>query len=160
MIIYAHRGNLDGPEENNENRPSQIERALEAGFYAEVDIRRSYSGFWFGHDGADYRVEDDWINERRDRLLLHVKDFETLQYIADRRLAWHFICHASDPYTITSRSHVWLHDIRKLVPDDRTVVPLLSLEQLRAYPYIKVVGGICTDYPYEAHILTTWQSVA
>lgn len=154
MIVYSHRGNLDGPHPATENAPGQIDRAISAGFHVEVDLRvhakdemRGVANeLWLGHDEAQYRVSLDWIDERRERLLLHLKDFDALKYVVEKRPVWHFICHSSDLYTITSQKDVWLHDLA-LAPDERTIVPLITLEQLLGYEHLRVVAGVCTDFP-------------
>ena len=38
MEIIAHRGNLNGPQPENENNPEYINSALELGFSAEIDV--------------------------------------------------------------------------------------------------------------------------
>ena len=37
MILISHRGNLDGPQPENENRPDYIEKAL-LNYNVEIDI--------------------------------------------------------------------------------------------------------------------------
>ena len=38
MKIISHRGNLNGPNKNLENRLDTIEKAIQLGFDVEVDI--------------------------------------------------------------------------------------------------------------------------
>ena len=40
MILISHRGNIDGPEPNTENKPSRIQYTISQGYDVEVD-------FWF-----------------------------------------------------------------------------------------------------------------
>jgi hypothetical protein len=35
MIIISHRGNIDGPDLNQENSPKYLEKAIELGFEIE-----------------------------------------------------------------------------------------------------------------------------
>ena len=38
MIFIAHRGNLSGPQPENENKLAYIQAALDKGFSVEVDV--------------------------------------------------------------------------------------------------------------------------
>lgn len=155
MIIISHRGNFAGPEPAVENHPSRIDAAIEEGFHVEVDLRCEGDQLWFGHDEAQYAIDPSWIQERRDRLFLHLKDFAAFKHVAQHAPDRQFICHSADPYTAVWGAEgylLWLHDL-SLVPDERTLVPLLSMEQLHGYPYRHVVAGICTDWPREARML-------
>lgn len=153
VVLLSHRGNLDGPDPASENAPAHIDRAINAGFKVEVDLRvverRGGKRLMFGHDGPQYEIDEEWIRVRRDDLLIHLKDFDALKYVARWHLPWHVICHSADPYTITSRGWPWLHDLA-LQPSPDTIVPLITLEQLRSYPHLRAVGGVCTDFPREA----------
>lgn len=150
MKIISHRGNLTGPEPAAENSLKYIQRAVEAGFNVEVDLRLIGSEFYFGHDGPQYKVDGDWIDARKDKLLLHVKEFEVLKQISMYTDGWHYICHTSDPFTITSLGFAWLHDL-SLEPDAGTYIPLITLESLKTYSraWLLECYGICTDFPIE-----------
>ena len=39
FYFISHRGNLNGPDRDNENKQSYIEFALNKGFDVEIDIR-------------------------------------------------------------------------------------------------------------------------
>ncbi len=43
MILISHRGNIDGPNTDNENKPSYIASAINRGYDCEVD-------FWFSNN--------------------------------------------------------------------------------------------------------------
>ena len=38
MIYIAHRGNLAGPNSDDENKPEYLLKAINAGFYVETDL--------------------------------------------------------------------------------------------------------------------------
>ena len=47
MFIISHRGNLQGPDLTQENKPEYIDGALAKGFDVEVDVRfLNKSLFW------------------------------------------------------------------------------------------------------------------
>lgn len=51
MRVFAHRGNINGPEPHLENTPERIFQSLKMGFDLETDIRKSQSGiFYISHD--------------------------------------------------------------------------------------------------------------
>ena len=66
MKIIAHRGNTDGPNPLEENKPKYIDAAIEKGFDVEVDLRMSSEGLFLGHDKPDYPVTIGWLYERKD----------------------------------------------------------------------------------------------
>ena len=75
--IISHRGNINGPVPEKENRPSYIDCAIQLGFEVEVDIRYINNEFWLGHDEPQYKIELSWINLRKDKLWFHCKDQES-----------------------------------------------------------------------------------
>jgi len=51
--IFAHRGNIDGPDLANENRLAQVGGALARGYGLETDVRYAAGrGFYISHDPA------------------------------------------------------------------------------------------------------------
>ena len=59
MILIAHRGNINGPNENLENDPKYIVQAVDKGFDVEVDIWYTSDGLFLGHDNPQYKIEKD-----------------------------------------------------------------------------------------------------
>ena len=63
MILIAHRGNMNGPNEY-ENGQKYCEEAIAQGFNIELDVWYTDS-WWTGHDRPQYRVDPDfsqWFN--------------------------------------------------------------------------------------------------
>jgi hypothetical protein len=139
--FISHRGNLGGIVSSRENAPDYIDEAIAAGFQVEVDLRKIGNQFFLGHDYPQYPVSWKWIDEREEHLLIHVKDVQALKGIT---ASWHTFCHRSDPYTLTSRGLIWLHDL-SLTPDDNTIVPLMTRELIIAYPK-QPLYAICSDH--------------
>ena len=50
MKLIAHRGNIDGPSDE-QNSPDYIDNALSLGYDAEIDVRYDplTTVFWLGH---------------------------------------------------------------------------------------------------------------
>lgn len=58
MIIISHRGNLYGPdkENENENKPEQIQKVLDLGYYVEIDVWLIDEKLYLGHDFPQYET--------------------------------------------------------------------------------------------------------
>jgi hypothetical protein len=142
MIFISHRGNMDGPNPALENSPDYIDKAILAGLTVEVDLRLIGNQYFLGHDYPTYAVDFEWLNHRRNYLLLHLKDIYALHTMIPQ---FHYFCHVNDPYTFTSQGRVWLHNL-DMMPDDRTIVPLMTKDLIRSYTLKKHVYAICSDY--------------
>ena len=57
MILISHRGNLNGPFQD-ENNPTKIEDVILKGFDVEIDLRILNSEFYLGHDTEDFKVSE------------------------------------------------------------------------------------------------------
>lgn len=142
MQVISHRGLIEG--EGEENSPYFIDAAINRGFYVEIDIRFIKGSFWLGHDTPDYRINLGWLERRKDFLLLHCKNIEAAQEIAG--LTFHFFCHSNEPYVLTSRNLLWVHDI-SLSLDESCIIPLISKKDIENFDFSRKIRGICTDYP-------------
>jgi hypothetical protein len=142
MKFISHRGNINGPNPARENSPDYIDEAIKSGFVVEIDVRRVGRELYLGHDYPQQIISAEWIEQREKSLLLHLKDFQAAKAIRTSR--WHTFCHSRDPYTLTSRGLLWLHDL-SLVPDENTIVPLMSKNLIESYAY-RNVYAICSDW--------------
>ena len=140
MILIAHRGLLDGPDKDLENRPDQIELALSRGFDVEVDVRYTRAGWMLGHDYEQYSVSESFL--ARPGLWLHCKNSIALERMTPEM---HYFWHQEDDYTLTSRGIVWAFPGR-ILPHCSTVCVLPELicgpdnvHSISAY-------AVCTDY--------------
>ena len=125
MIIISHRGNINGPVPDKENRPSYIDCAIGNGYHVEIDVRSVDGELWLGHDEPQYKIDHNWLNKRRDYLWIHCKNVEA----AHECWAYHSFCHTSDPFTYTTTGKIWLHDLSQTIDSD-TIIPLISLEDI------------------------------
>lgn len=143
--IISHRGNINGPVLEKENRPSYIDCALGLGYDAEVDIR--YIGgtsFWLGHDKPQYKVDNSWILKRADRIWFHCKDAAAAIVLGHLSKDVKYFCHSSDPFVLVSTGHLWVHDLTGAV-DFNTIIPLLSKLDMETYKHL-MPYAICTDF--------------
>ena len=84
MKLIAHRGNINGPDPENENSPKYIESAIQQGYDVEIDLRVGI-GLQLGHDKSQYFIDSSWLNTFKDNLWIHCKDFAALTYLTERR---------------------------------------------------------------------------
>jgi hypothetical protein len=144
MIIISHRGNINGPEPQKENRPDYVDFALEKGFDVEVDIwwdDRAY----LGHDGPEYKISKDWLLERSEHLWVHCKNLEAAFHLSEE---FKCFCSEIDPFCFMSQGHIWVNDVT-IPPPNNCVIPLLGLEDIRNYQFKDTAFAVCTDYPLE-----------
>tara|TARA_A100001201_G_scaffold124688_1_gene108829 strand:+ start:98 stop:601 length:504 start_codon:yes stop_codon:yes gene_type:complete len=158
MILYSHRGNLNGPQPELENKPDYIDKALNAGFSVEVDVWAQDKKYFLGHDGPEFEIEFDWLQKRRDKIVVHAKNFKafsnfTYQHLnRDSELAVFF--HEQERYTLVyncRNSHgiiidgvIWAHDLKEL--NSKSIIPLLSKEDVEEKLPKRSIWGVCSDY--------------
>ena len=142
--IISHRGNINGPVPEKENRPSYIDCAIQLGFEVEVDIRYINNEFWLGHDEPQYKIELSWIDLRKDKLWFHCKDQESSIKLIELNDGYKFFCHNSDDYVLTSTGHMWVHNLDSKI-SDKCIVPLLSEHDISHYNN-STPGFVCTDF--------------
>lgn len=149
MKIYSHRGNLEGPNPERENDPDYILEALQEKFPVEVDCWWKDGDLYFGHDGPQYKVKTDFIQQNKYMMVLHAKNFEAVRWLRNRDV--HYFYHENDPYTITSWQWTWMYPNTENLYDELTImaVPeLVNLFDRYMLPHGESIGGVCTDYPY------------
>jgi len=146
MIIISHRGNLEGPNIEKENKPEYIDAAIQAGYPVEVDLRSTNESFWLGHDTPQYQITSDWLYERKENLWIHIKDCQTAIAMSQKVDEYRFFCHQQDDFTLTSNGYVWVHDLTNDV-DERCIIPLIDKESVLKYDQ-RICYAVCSDYVF------------
>jgi hypothetical protein len=142
MQYIAHRGLFEGPDVNTENRPQQIDLAIEKGYDCEVDLWCINDELYLGHDHADYKIDIDWLIARP--LWIHAKNLEALEYLTMNPFLNYFWTDR-DEYALTSQNYIWSNPGSKLAVSSVMVMPeytdptLLNTRDVNCY-------GICSDY--------------
>lgn len=137
MKIISHRGNLVGADRSNENCPSFIEKAVDAGFDVEIDVWYLNGSFYLGHDEPKHTVSIEWLKSFP--LWCHCKNKEALVELIAQGV--HCFWHQNDAHTLTSRSIPWSYP-NNWVKDGITVV--FSDHPIDTPLYIL---GVCVDNP-------------
>tara|TARA_B110000008_G_C16735623_1_gene470513 strand:- start:484 stop:684 length:201 start_codon:yes stop_codon:yes gene_type:complete len=61
MIIIAHRGNIYGPNKENENKPEYLIKAITNNLYVELDLWKIDNELFLGHDNPQYKINIDFL---------------------------------------------------------------------------------------------------
>lgn len=138
MIIIAHRGLLEGPNQLLENRPEQIDEAIDLGFDVEVDVRFIDGKYFLGHDEPQYGIHLDWLLSRKDNLWVHCKNIASLLKL--KKTSLNYFWHENDTVTLTSRCFVWAYPGKQPIKNSIAVLPELNNDP------VDECFGICTDY--------------
>jgi hypothetical protein len=140
MILIAHRGLINGPDPDLENKPSTIDFAIDVCGYAEVDLRYHKKSLWLGHDKPQYEIDIPWLMKRREGLWIHCKDTQALEIMYSRGNAHHYFWHEEDTMTITSEGFIWAYPGKQPILNSIAVMPEIHNDDLS-----KCIG-VCTDY--------------
>jgi hypothetical protein len=138
MIYISHRGNLKGRNVERENQPEYIDEAINAGFDVEIDMWWVDGKTYLGHDGPQYEVDDKWLSHRADKLWVHCKNVELLNWV--RSTILHYFWHEEDTLTLTSKQYVWVYPGKQPVIGSIAVMPEIHNDK------IKKCAGVCSDF--------------
>ena len=107
MKLIAHRGNIIGPNVDDENTIEQIDKCIENGYDVEIDLRYDAASqkSWLGHDKPKNVISFFELAKRSQYLWIHCKDIDTLDFMT--RTNFNYFWHQNDDYTMTSHGHIW-----------------------------------------------------
>tara|TARA_B100000900_G_C20361833_1_gene626677 strand:- start:131 stop:586 length:456 start_codon:yes stop_codon:yes gene_type:complete len=143
MIAFiSHRGNLKGKDLNLENSPQQIEKVIKKGYECETDLWLVKNELFLGHDNPEYKVTIDWLHEFKDKLWIHTKNFEALNFLSKSNGDLHYFWHNLDDYTLTSKNYIWTFP-EKYISKNSVIV---KLDYEENYLMKNNLFGICSDY--------------
>lgn len=137
MKIISHRGNLNGPSGFMENHPERVDSVLSSGFDVEIDLWYNGEQLFLGHGSPTFMVTKKWLDERKNKLWVHLKNLETLDNIRD--IGLNYFWHENDKMTLTSNGTPWCYPGIYL---KQGITVVLDHENIP-----NDIFGICTDYP-------------
>jgi len=140
MILISHRGNVNGRIEEAENRPDCIDDTIRLGYEVEIDIWVIEDTFYLGHDEPQYGVSLHWLNKRKDKLWVHCKNIEAVEWFNSLCDTYNYFWHQEDTLTLTSKGYVWVYPGKQSVKNSIAVMPELFNDDT------SLCLGICSDY--------------
>lgn len=143
MKLIAHRGLLNGPDKDLENKPETIRHAWESGFDCEVDLWKIDDKWFLGHDEPTYETSILFLFN--DKTWIHCKNFEALNFLSSHRHTnFNFFWHQKDDFTLTSSGHLWTYPSKELEKNSICVLPenYMDLSDINTLQCM----GICSDY--------------
>jgi hypothetical protein len=154
MIYIAHRGNIDGPNPEEENNPKYLLKAIEKGFYIETDLWMDENEKLFlGHDFPQYEIEINFLLEINDKLFCHCKNIKAFYFIIKNYPEIECFFHDKDECVLTSKKHIWNYPGTELTPisicvnlDGFSVEREGKLDKYDNYLMNKNIYGICSDF--------------
>lgn len=145
MKLIAHRGNISGPNHEMENEPSYILNTLSLGYDCEIDVRLIDNILYLGHDLPQYKIDINFLIENSDKLWIHCKNLDALNYLIDFK-ELNIFWHNNDEYTITSKKYIWSYIGMKTTEKTICVMPELTNLYIENNFKCIVCYAICTDF--------------
>lgn len=139
MLIIAHRGNLNGPSQA-ENEPDYVQKAWRLGVDCEIDVHYVRGHFYLGHDVPRYKVPESYLE--RNGMWCHAKNLDAfLKMLENKKI--HCFWHQEDDFALTSKKYIWTYPGKKTTR--RSVIVSVGKDWVNEKH--GRVFGICTDYP-------------
>ena len=142
-MFYAHRGNLEGRIAERENQPEYIDEAIAQGYGAEVDLWKVGDRIYLGHDDGQYDIDLQWLQDRKQFLLVHTKNREALDFCLRNKL--HAFWHTDEDYVITTSGYTVGYPGKLSVGENFLLsVPerVWEIEEIGQY----ITFGVISDY--------------
>jgi len=139
MILISHRGNIDGKIPELENKPSYIEDAIKLGFDVEIDIWMVEGVLLLGHDEPQYGIPQGWLNKRYERLWIHCKNIEAIEWF-NMIGGFNYFWHQEDTVALTSMNVIWVYPGKQPIKGSIAVMPEINNDNLDN------CIGVCSDY--------------
>jgi hypothetical protein len=141
MILISHRGNISGPNPEQENHPEYIVEALKQGYDVEIDVWFKDNKFMLGHNEPQYEFPFELIDQAYPKLWIHCKNIDALSKLNEldpNGSKVNYFWHENDLGVLTSKSYIWSTN---LINNGILVMPELFDKQP-----IETTMGICSDY--------------
>jgi hypothetical protein len=139
MVLISHRGNLNGKNIERENQPEYIDEAINAGFDVEIDVWMKEGVLLLGHDKPQYGINQQWLNSRYERLWIHCKNVEAMEWFNSIG-SFNYFWHQEDTVTLTSMGVLWAYPGKQPIKGSVAVLPEIYNDKLDN------CIGICSDY--------------
>ena len=146
MRVIAHRGNLFGPNPEQENHPDYLLDTISLGIEVEVDVWLVDSNFFLGHDAPEYPVNPAFIKTVAGYAWFHCKDLSSLHWFIKNAPECRFFWHQEDDFTLTSNNYIWTYPGNEV----STKSIIVDLDFTALDTYAGVAYAVCTDRAMDA----------
>ena len=146
MKIISHRGNLNGSNPKTDKTPEQIDFALKKGFDVEVDLWKINDKIFLGHDEPHNEVSMKWLENRKQNLWIHTKNFLAFEDLMETNNNYNFFFHTNEPLVLVSNGKIWCHKPFLISNPKNCIIPILNDKFPKRKKYYKWYG-VCTDFP-------------
>jgi len=85
-------------------------------------------------------VSLNWLTERRDKLWIHCKNIEAMEWFNQLGIMYNYFWHQEDIVTLTSRGFIWAYPGKQPIKHSISVMPEINNDD------IQHCIGICSDY--------------
>jgi hypothetical protein len=137
-----HRGLMNGPDPEKENKEELLWKRLAEGWDIEVDVWLVDGSLWLGHDKPTDLLQDVRLLESH-HTWIHCKNIPMLQYMTEKKPGGPFFSHDTDNAVLTSNGYIWCYPGFQAGRQSIVVMP-------ERVPDMKVdmalIGGVCSDY--------------
>jgi hypothetical protein len=141
MILISHRGNINGPIPEAENRPDYILDTLKMGYDVEIDVWFENGKFMLGHDKPQYEFPFELLDKNYPKLWVHCKNMDALSVLNNLDPSGNkvnYFMHESDLGVLTSKGYIWSTNLFNR--------GILVMTELFDKQPIESTLGICSDY--------------
>jgi hypothetical protein len=141
MKLISHRGNLAGPNPEQENHPDYIWKAIRAGYDVEIDVWFKSGKFMLGHDKPQYEFPFELLENHYNKLWIHCKDMDSLSQLNEldsNGSKLNYFSHENDLGVLTSRGYIWSTNLYKR--------GILVMPEIFNKEPDKDTIGVCSDY--------------
>jgi len=140
MILISHRGNINGRFESCENEPTYVDEAIKDGYDVEVDVWVIDGVLYLGHDKHQYDVDLRWFRDRLEKLWIHCKNVDAINFFRDSKYRFNYFWHETDTITLTSLNYIWAYPGKQPIEKSIAVLPEIFSDTLDK------CSGVCSDY--------------
>lgn len=107
QLLISHRGNTNGANTDRENTTIAVNEAINKGYDCEIDLWAVENDIFLGHDFPQYKIEYSFLEDFKNNLWIHCKNFESLVYMQNYGNNFNYFWHEIDKFTITSKGYIW-----------------------------------------------------
>lgn len=141
MILISHRGNINGRNIEQENKPEYILEAIKQGYHVEIDVWYVDGKFKLGHDEPQYEFPLSLLENYFPLLWIHCKNPEALiqmNQIDKVGVRLNYFFHDVDYAVLTSKGFIW-----SINPMEGGII---VMPEATGNNPIDSTFGICSDY--------------